>query len=314
MGALAAFGFVISDDVIYGTVFPIIMLVSILFVLGDALRPGRVDAFCKQTSHPELTSVRLEQTWQHGERTRTSRMDDEYIIKAWRGRTQIIALKDVVWAECRREGMGRHREWFIITYDNKGKRQSVTVNPNCLLVLSTHKVKNHILIFPEREEGLRRIWKNPDEFQSYIRRSRGRGGQNTFRRSEDISPDPNRTYTMRTSKSMSENDPVEVNSTEEVRAEIQRLHAEAHPSLMMMASVPVQGVHSLWVTRVVRGGSAHGSIEFFIMEAQVDAQRPEMGTELYQTSIATREEVQELMVDFVEGRRAPDLAEWVFVL
>lgn len=112
---------------------------------------------------------------------------------------------------------------------------------------------------------------------------------------------------------MSEHDPVEVNSMEEVRAEIQRMHAEAHPHLTLAASIPVRGVHSIRVTRILRGGTMHGCIEFFILEARVEAQRPEMSMELYKTSIATREEVQEIMADFAEGRRAPDLAEWVYV-
>lgn len=57
MGGLAVLGIVTSNDIIYGTVFPIIILVGILPVWGSALRSGGVEAFCKKTAHPDLTKM-----------------------------------------------------------------------------------------------------------------------------------------------------------------------------------------------------------------------------------------------------------------
>jgi len=271
------------------------------------------ETFCK--IHPEFSSERLQQTWENGEGTKRSRMDDEYIITMLEGQTDVIALKDVVWMECVRDGTGRESNggWHIRAYDNKGNQQRLHAHARCLFSITTYMVKNHILILPEREERLKRIWENPNEFQVYIRHSRGRGGQNAFVKKRMFLQIRIESFTMRTSKGIYENDPVQVNSIEEICAEIQRLHAEVHPFLTLIASRPVQGVHSIRVTRIVRGGTLGGSMEFFILEAQVDAEQPEMGTELYKTSIATREEVQEIMADFVEGRCAPDIAEWVYV-
>jgi len=299
-----------SDD----TAFYVIMAIVCMIVAWvRALRLGGVERFSKQASHPELASARLQQTWEQGKRTRHSRMDDAYIITIVWGQNYVIALEDVIWAECLRDGRGRgNGGWHIETYDKMGKAQRVAVEGKDLFAVSTHMVKNHILIMPKPEGDLRWIWENPNEFQAYINRSRGRGGQNTFQRKEKSSTESNRIYTMHTTKLLFENEPVQVSSAEEVYTEIQGLHEDLHPHLALSASIPVEGVHAIQIAHINRGGTRLGGIEFYIVEARVEAQE-ESGTELYRTSIASYAEIQEIVTGFVERQSAPDLAEWVYI-